>query len=349
MRAFGSELGRRAGRARLRGRRYHAGPARSKEPAMQKPLGPYTPVVRAGDWLIVSGQVGARDGVLADGVPAQTAQAIENLSAQLATMGATLADIKKTLCFLIDMDEFATFNEAYIAGFGDSRPGPVHGGRGRAPHGRAGRDRGLGLQARVMAVSMPGQKGRGEPVRCEWALGHPIVTAYHDDEWGAPAAGPDDAVRVPDPRGRAGRLVVAHDPEQAGGLPRRLRRLRPRRGRRLRRARHRTPAGRCRASCATGPRSAAALGNARAWVELDDPVAFLWELRRRPSGPGSLPVVGRDPGHHRGLRTDEQGAQAARVPLRRGHDLLLADAGLRPRQRPRHGLLPPARGAPSYA
>ena len=89
---------------------------------MQKPLGPYTPVVRAGDWLIVSGQVGARDGVLADGVPAQTAQAIENLSAQLATMGATLADIKKTLCFLIDMEEFATFNEAYIAGFGDSRP-----------------------------------------------------------------------------------------------------------------------------------------------------------------------------------------------------------------------------------
>jgi 2-iminobutanoate/2-iminopropanoate deaminase len=89
---------------------------------MQKPLGPYTPVVRAGDWLIVSGQVGARDGVLADGVPAQTAQAIENLSAQLATMGAALADIKKTLCFLIDMEEFATFNEAYIAGFGDSRP-----------------------------------------------------------------------------------------------------------------------------------------------------------------------------------------------------------------------------------
>ena len=31
---------------------------------MQKPLGPYTPIVRAGDWLIVSGQVGAKDGQL---------------------------------------------------------------------------------------------------------------------------------------------------------------------------------------------------------------------------------------------------------------------------------------------
>jgi 2-iminobutanoate/2-iminopropanoate deaminase len=89
---------------------------------MQKPLGPYTPVVRAGDWLIVSGQVGARDGELEDGVAAQTAQAIENVAAQLDSMGATLADVKKTLCFLVDMGDFATFNEAYMAGFGASRP-----------------------------------------------------------------------------------------------------------------------------------------------------------------------------------------------------------------------------------
>ena len=89
---------------------------------MQKPLGPYTPIVRAGDWLIVSGQVGAKDGELADGVAAQTAQSIENVAGQLATMGASLDDVEKTLCFLVDMDDFATFNEAYIAGFGDHRP-----------------------------------------------------------------------------------------------------------------------------------------------------------------------------------------------------------------------------------
>ena len=89
---------------------------------MQKPLGPYTPIVRAGDWLIVSGQVGAKDGQLADGVAGQTAQSIENVAGQLATMGATLGDVKKTLCFLVDMADFATFNEAYVEGFGDSRP-----------------------------------------------------------------------------------------------------------------------------------------------------------------------------------------------------------------------------------
>ncbi len=90
---------------------------------MSKPLGPYTPVVRAGDWIIVSGQLGIADGALvAGGVGAQTAQAVENLKAQLASAGATLGDIAKTLCFLTDMDTFATFNEAYVAGFGTARP-----------------------------------------------------------------------------------------------------------------------------------------------------------------------------------------------------------------------------------
>jgi 2-iminobutanoate/2-iminopropanoate deaminase len=90
---------------------------------MSKPVGPYTPAVRAGDWIIVSGQLGLKDGALVPGgVAAQTAQAVENLKAQLASMGATLADVAKTLCFLTDMDTFVTFNEAYVAGFGDARP-----------------------------------------------------------------------------------------------------------------------------------------------------------------------------------------------------------------------------------
>ena len=90
---------------------------------MSKPLGPYTPVVRAGDWIIVSGQLGLQEGALVNGgVAAQTSKAIENLQAQLASMGASLSDIAKTLCFLTDMDTFASFNDAYVAGFGSHRP-----------------------------------------------------------------------------------------------------------------------------------------------------------------------------------------------------------------------------------
>lgn len=90
---------------------------------MSTPLGPYTPAVRAGDWIIVSGQLGMKDGALVPGgVAAQTKQAVVNLKAQLKSMGATIHDVKKTMCFLTDMDTFATFNEAYVAGFDGSRP-----------------------------------------------------------------------------------------------------------------------------------------------------------------------------------------------------------------------------------
>lgn len=90
---------------------------------MTKAVGPYTPIVRAGDWLICSGQVGQRDGKLVEGgVTAQTSAAIENVATLLAQHGATLADVSKTMCFLVDMGEFAAFNDAYITGFGDHRP-----------------------------------------------------------------------------------------------------------------------------------------------------------------------------------------------------------------------------------
>ncbi len=90
---------------------------------MAAPIGPYTPVVRAGDWIIVSGQLGLRDGSLVEGgVKAQTTQAIVNLRAHLESVGAKLSDVAKTLCFLTDMDTFATFNESYVAGFGSHRP-----------------------------------------------------------------------------------------------------------------------------------------------------------------------------------------------------------------------------------
>jgi 2-iminobutanoate/2-iminopropanoate deaminase len=106
---------------------------------MTAPLGPYTPVVRAGDWIIVSGQLGMKDGDLVEGgVAAQTTQAVQNVRDQLATMGATLDDVVKTLCFLIDMDTFATFNEAYVAEFGNHRPARSTVGVAALPRAGAG-------------------------------------------------------------------------------------------------------------------------------------------------------------------------------------------------------------------
>ena len=90
---------------------------------MNKPLGPYSPFVRAGDFVIVSGQGGMKDGEIVDGgVAAQTEQTMANIAARLADAGAELSDVVKTLCFLTDMGTFGAFNDAYAAAFGDHRP-----------------------------------------------------------------------------------------------------------------------------------------------------------------------------------------------------------------------------------
>jgi 2-iminobutanoate/2-iminopropanoate deaminase len=90
---------------------------------VQKPLGPYSPTYRAGDFVFISGQVGMRDGRVADGgVTGQTEAVFANLADRLVECGAELTDVVKTTCFLTDMGTFAEFNEAYIAALGDHRP-----------------------------------------------------------------------------------------------------------------------------------------------------------------------------------------------------------------------------------
>ncbi|MDQ6784062.1 MAG: Rid family hydrolase [Actinomycetota bacterium] len=87
------------------------------------PVGHYTSVVRAGDWLICSGQLGLRDGALVEGgVGPQLTQAIANLGGLLTGAGASLASVVKTTVFLTDMADYAVVNEVYRAGFGDQRP-----------------------------------------------------------------------------------------------------------------------------------------------------------------------------------------------------------------------------------
>lgn len=91
---------------------------------MATPVGPYTPIVRAGDWLVVSGQVGIIDGQLVGGgLDGELRQAIANLAALLASEGATLADVTKTTVFLRHLgSDYPRMNELYMEVFGDHRP-----------------------------------------------------------------------------------------------------------------------------------------------------------------------------------------------------------------------------------
>lgn len=87
-------------------------------------IGPYSQAVRAGDFLFTSGQIGLDpvSGALAEGVEAQTRQALANLAAILAAAGASFAAVVKTTIFLADMADFQTVNAIYAAAFTAAPP-----------------------------------------------------------------------------------------------------------------------------------------------------------------------------------------------------------------------------------
>jgi 2-iminobutanoate/2-iminopropanoate deaminase len=84
---------------------------------------PYTPIVRAGEWLVCSGQLGMVDGKLVDGglVP-QVEQTMNNLKALLESQGASLDNIVKTTVFLADIADWPAMNEPYLRALRDHRP-----------------------------------------------------------------------------------------------------------------------------------------------------------------------------------------------------------------------------------
>ena len=90
---------------------------------MSGQVGPYTPIVRAGDLLVVSGQVGLADGRLVDGgLDAEFPRAMANMRALLESEGASLDDVVKTVVFLTDIGDYTRMNELYCEAFGDHRP-----------------------------------------------------------------------------------------------------------------------------------------------------------------------------------------------------------------------------------
>jgi 2-iminobutanoate/2-iminopropanoate deaminase len=85
-------------------------------PSSPKPRGPYTPAVRAGDFIYVAGQAVVGD------VKAATRQILTNIGAVLEAAGASLADVVRCGVFLLDGNDFQPMNEAYAEMFGDTRP-----------------------------------------------------------------------------------------------------------------------------------------------------------------------------------------------------------------------------------
>ena len=94
-------------------------------PGRPSPRGPYSPVVRAGDFIFLSGQVPvdpATDKMSTGDIKHETRLALNNLKRLLEGVGASLADVVKVGVFLADGGEFAQMNEVYVEFFGESKP-----------------------------------------------------------------------------------------------------------------------------------------------------------------------------------------------------------------------------------
>ena len=87
-------------------------------------IGPYSQGVKSNGFVFASGQLGIdpATGKLADGVEAQTRQALSNLSAVLEAAGASLESVVKTTIFLANISDFPVVNGVYGEFFGESLP-----------------------------------------------------------------------------------------------------------------------------------------------------------------------------------------------------------------------------------
>ena len=96
----------------------HNGPRREAISAPEAPaaIGPYSPAIKAGNLLFISGQVpiDPASGTMIDGdITAQTDRVMRNLLALLQAAGAGFDHVVRTTVFLADMNDFAAMNTVY--------------------------------------------------------------------------------------------------------------------------------------------------------------------------------------------------------------------------------------------
>ena len=85
-------------------------------PDAPKAMGAYSPAIKAGNLLFISGQipVDPSTGNLIDGdIAAQADQVMRNLTALLRAAGASFTNVVRTTVYLADMNDFAAMNEVY--------------------------------------------------------------------------------------------------------------------------------------------------------------------------------------------------------------------------------------------
>ena len=85
-------------------------------PDAPKAIGPYSPAIRSGQLLFMSGQIAldpATGQMIAGDIATETRRVMDNLGALLNAAGLSFSDVIRTTIFLADLGDFATVNEVY--------------------------------------------------------------------------------------------------------------------------------------------------------------------------------------------------------------------------------------------
>ena len=94
-------------------------------PDAPPPKGPYSPAVRAGGFVFVSGQT-PRDPIsgelVGDDVATQTRQTLSNVQRLLEAAGATMSDVIGVTIYLADVNDWGTMNSIYTQFFSSPYP-----------------------------------------------------------------------------------------------------------------------------------------------------------------------------------------------------------------------------------
>jgi len=94
-------------------------------PGVPAPRGPYTPAVRAGDFIFVAGQgpIDPATNQMSYGdIRHETRLVLTNIKRILEGCGASMEDVVKCSVFLVDGRDFAAMNEIYAEFFGNAKP-----------------------------------------------------------------------------------------------------------------------------------------------------------------------------------------------------------------------------------
>src|ERR1700733_8456488 len=122
---------------------------------------PFSPAVRVGELVYLSGQIGTKPGdvsaVVPGGIEAETRQAMENIRATLEKSGSSMDRVVKCTVMLSDMKDWPAMNAVYASYFPTAKPA-------RSSFGATGLA--LGAKVEIECLALAGRGRQSDFTRC---------------------------------------------------------------------------------------------------------------------------------------------------------------------------------------